>query len=246
MSTSMSTDIPGASDSMLDPIVLITHASLPVKVTVGVLVAASVWSWLVVVLKSLQLVRLRQLDAAFDASSTAASDPEDFFEIARQHIASPSARIAHSLRRRAARTSVTHLTAIARRLTGEERSRAVTLMTSLGTVGSAAPFVGLFGTVYGIMDAFARIGAQHSASLPVVAPAIGEALFSTALGLVTAIPAVVAYNALDRSIEQYVDGLESSTAEWVALAELRNTTRGLQPDTLAVRARNPAATTPRA
>ena len=73
----------------------------------------------------------------------------------------------------------------------------------LATVGSVAPFVGLFGTVWGIMNSFFQIGAQQNSSLAVVAPGISEALFATAIGLFAAIPAVIAYNRLTQSVNSY-------------------------------------------
>jgi biopolymer transport protein TolQ len=75
----------------------------------------------------------------------------------------------------------------------------------------------LFGTVYGIMDAFLRIGQAKSASLPVVAPAIGEALIATAIGLAAAIPAVVAYNALNKRIDGLMSSIEAASNGWVVL-----------------------------
>ncbi len=90
-------------------------------------------------------------------------------------------------------------------------------MPFLASVGAAAPFVGLFGTVYGIMDAFVRIGAAKNASLPVVAPAIGEALITTAIGLAAAIPAVLFYNLIDKQVSDFLAELEASAAEWIAL-----------------------------
>ena len=91
-------------------------------------------------------------------------------------------------------------------------------MPTLSSIAAAAPFVGLFGTVYGIMDAFLRIGQERSASLPVVAPAIGEALITTAIGLFAAIPAVVAYNAINKLIEDLLAEIEASSGGWIALA----------------------------
>src|SRR4051812_46571904 len=91
-------------------------------------------------------------------------------------------------------------------------------MAPLSSIASAGPFVGLFGTVYGIMDAFLRIGQEKSASLPVVAPAIGEALIATAIGLFAAIPAVVAYNAINKRVEDLLAELEACAEGWVALA----------------------------
>jgi biopolymer transport protein TolQ len=114
-------------------------------------------------------------------------------------------------------TNLERLRAAADRVIVDERQRARSLLSPLGSIASSAPFIGLFGTVYGIMDAFMRIGAAKSASLPVVAPAIGEALITTAIGLAVAIPAVVFYNAIDKRVADFVVSLEASAAEWVAL-----------------------------
>jgi biopolymer transport protein TolQ len=90
-------------------------------------------------------------------------------------------------------------------------------MSFLATVGSTAPFVGLFGTVWGIMNSFQAIAASKNTSLAVVAPGIAEALFATALGLVAAIPAVVAYNKLATDFGRYASRLEGFATEFSAI-----------------------------
>ena len=90
-------------------------------------------------------------------------------------------------------------------------------MTFLATVGSTAPFVGLFGTVWGIMNSFAAIAGSQNTSLAVVAPGIAEALFATALGLVAAIPAVVAYNTFSTDLGRYADRLDAFSSEFSAI-----------------------------
>jgi biopolymer transport protein TolQ len=90
-------------------------------------------------------------------------------------------------------------------------------MTFLATVGSTAPFVGLFGTVWGIMNSFAAIAGSQNTSLAVVAPGIAEALFATALGLVAAIPAVVAYNKFSTDLQRYADRLDAFSSEFSAI-----------------------------
>jgi biopolymer transport protein TolQ len=90
-------------------------------------------------------------------------------------------------------------------------------MNFLASVGSSAPFVGLFGTVWGIMNSFASIAAAKNTSLAVVAPGIAEALFATALGLVAAIPAVLAYNKLSGDIGRYGYRLEAFAGEFNAI-----------------------------
>ena len=90
-------------------------------------------------------------------------------------------------------------------------------MTFLATTGSTAPFIGLFGTVWGIMNSFQQIAISKNTSLAVVAPGIAEALFATALGLLAAIPAVVAYNKLNRDLNRYAGRLESFAGEFAAI-----------------------------
>ena len=102
--------------------------------------------------------------------------------------------------------------AIGREINNLERG-----MTFLASVGSTAPFIGLFGTVWGIMNSFASIAATNNTSLAVVAPGIAEALFATALGLVAAIPAVVAYNVFSNGINRYADRLEAFADEFTAI-----------------------------
>ena len=90
-------------------------------------------------------------------------------------------------------------------------------MTFLASVGSTAPFIGLFGTVWGIMNSFSSIAATNNTSLAVVAPGIAEALFATALGLVAAIPAVLAYNVFSTGLNRYADRLEAFSDEFSAI-----------------------------
>ena len=85
----------------------------------------------------------------------------------------------------------------------EESDGLASRLTFLATVGSVAPFVGLFGTVWGIMNSFFQIGAQQNSSLAVVAPGISEALFATAIGLFAAIPAVIGYNRYSQAVNSY-------------------------------------------
>src|SRR5437868_1085328 len=100
---------------------------------------------------------------------------------------------------------------------GREMERLERFMSYLATVGSTAVFVGLFGTVWGIMNSFQSIAASKNTSLAVVAPGIAEALFSTLLGLVAAIPAVIAYNKLSTDFGRYAGRLEAFSSEFSAI-----------------------------
>jgi biopolymer transport protein TolQ len=98
-----------------------------------------------------------------------------------------------------------------------EMDRLERFMIFLASVGSTAPFVGLFGTVWGIMHSFSAIAAMHNTDLAVVAPGIAEALFATAIGLVAAIPAVLAYNKLSNDLGRFAGRLEGFGSEFSAI-----------------------------
>jgi biopolymer transport protein TolQ len=199
----------------LDPIALLWHASGPVRLTVALLVFAGTGVWLIAVLKFLQTARLRSLERAFERASEGAPGGQELYAVAVQHRHSPGGRIVMTIASRSQGSTPERLRAIAERALVDERTRATSLMSTLGSIAAASPFIGLFGTVYGIMDAFIRIGQEKSASLPVVAPAIGEALITTAIGLAAAIPAVIFYNSIDKRVSQLVEEIEASVAEWV-------------------------------
>ena len=104
---------------------------------------------------------------------------------------------------------------------GREMEDLERYMPFLASVGSTAPFVGLFGTVWGIMNSFSAIAVSKNTSLAVVAPGIAEALFATALGLIAAIPAVLAYNKLSNDLGRYAGRLESFAGEFGAILSRR-------------------------
>ncbi len=106
-----------------------------------------------------------------------------------------------------------------RRATTQETQRLEKFLTFLATTGSTAPFIGLFGTVWGIMDAFRNIGQTGSASLAVVAPGISEALVATAIGLVAAIPAVVAYNHFVNKVNVLTGEMDNFSQEFLNIVE---------------------------
>jgi biopolymer transport protein TolQ len=200
----------------LDLVGLFLHAAWPVRLTIGLLIGCSLLVWIIAVLKLMQLTRLRFAERSFDKQIRTAGSLEDLFDVARTHGA-PGARVISALYLRGAGAHLDRLRAVADRAILVEGQRARALMWLLAFIAAGAPFIGLFGTVYGIMDAFIRIGAAKTASLPVVAPAIGEALITTAIGLAAAIPAVFFYNWIDRRVDDFVSELEAAAAEWAAL-----------------------------
>jgi biopolymer transport protein TolQ len=221
LATTLGADVAGAGDApvfKLDLIGLLQHAAWPVKMTIGLLVGCSLLVWIIAVLKLMQLARLRMTEHDFERRARPVGSAMELFEIAGgSRGAAPGERIVGELYARANGAPIERLRAVADRAILTESQSARALMWLLAFIAAAAPFIGLFGTVYGIMDAFIRIGAAKTASLPVVAPAIGEALITTAIGLAAAIPAVFFYNWIDKRVGDFVAELETSAAEWVAI-----------------------------
>ena len=189
--------------AMMSPIALFLNADFVVKGVIVALLLASVWSWAIIIGQWLSLGKTARDSEAFERDFVAADDVEAF---ARSHQASkvPSAQIfqaGFAEWRASTKTSPIDKDATRSRLSmvlsstiASEIDRLSDRLNVLATVGAVAPFVGLFGTVWGIMRSFSGIAAAQNTSLAVVAPGIAEALFATALGLFAAIPAVIAYN----------------------------------------------------
>jgi len=215
----------------LSPWGMFLNANMIVKFVMIGLVAASLVSWTIWLAKSLELCGAkRAARRGFEALAAA-----DDLRSARQALGasnSPvalfvSAAINEAERSNGLRTDGVKERAVALLSRVEAQAgRSMTLGTgALATIGSTAPFVGLFGTVWGIMDSFVGISKSHTTNLAVVAPGIAEALLATAIGLVAAIPAVVFYNALARSITAYRGLLSDAATE-----ALRHLSRDLDRD----------------
>jgi biopolymer transport protein TolQ len=208
----------GGRLASLDALSLIWQASWLVQVVLGILVLLSVFSWAIILYKGRELRRAAQDSEAFlevyhEGSFDAA------YEVARQLDQSPLASMfttvykeMHRLARMRGASAVTldpdHVPHLVRQIAwigSREGLRLEGRLSFLATTGSAAPFIGLFGTVIGIINAFQGIGRAGSASLAVVAPGIAEALIATAVGLFAAIPATIFYN-------QYLGRLRGITA----------------------------------
>ncbi len=209
----------------LSPIGLFLAADPVVKAIMLALLAASVWSWAIIFDRATRLGRLRREAERFEAHFWAAQSLEP--------LAEKAAKATHPLAR-VFTAGMTEWRKSARPGSDANavRARLATLMNSaierevdelsdrlniLATVGSVAPFVGLFGTVWGIMRAFTAIGATQNTSLAVVAPGIAEALFATAIGLFAAIPAVIGYNRLLHGIARFEARLRAFADEYHAL-----------------------------
>ena len=210
---------------------LFMQADIIVKAVMIMLVAASIWSWTVIFAKRSKIGALNKKARVFEDSFWSGEPLDKIYRRVKSSKPDPMLatfsagmeewksgiaaglpdreNLQAGLRQRIDRTmSVT----IGREMDALERG-----MTFLASVGSTAPFIGLFGTVWGIMNSFSAIAATNNTSLAVVAPGIAEALFATALGLVAAIPAVVAYNVFSTGLDRYAGRLEAFADEFHAI-----------------------------
>ena len=173
---------------------LILHAGLLVKAVLLVLIFLSVLSWSIIIAKYYSLTVAAKESRVFVEALETARDPKSLLDTANRLRRSPLARLFLAAYDELSHRHRDDVRKIFGRHEAREEDRLRAYLIVLATTGATAPFIGLLGTVWGIMDAFRGIGAAGSASLAVVAPAIAEALITTAAGLAVAIPAVMAYN----------------------------------------------------
>lgn len=201
----------------LDPVELFIEADIIVQAVMAGLILASVWVWTIIVSFSLRIGGLSKKSREYESEFWEQQNRESLLtKQVRKEV--PAARIAAAgideWRKSTAKQPVDRdaarqrIAAVMDSQIAEEADDLAGRLNFLATVGSVAPFVGLFGTVWGIMASFFQIGAQQSASLAVVAPGIAEALFATAIGLFAAIPAVIAYNRFGSAVDRYEAGLQ--------------------------------------
>ena len=210
---------------------LFLRAHWVVKLVMITLLLASVWTWAIILEKSFRLRRLHSRASKFEDAFWSGGSLEDLYERIGPRANDPMSTVFVAGMREWRRSSNRGLgQASPNRARLQERidrvmnvalsremERAESNMTFLASVGSTAPFIGLFGTVWGIMSSFQAIAVTKQTSLAVVAPGIAEALLATALGLVAAIPAVIAFNKLSSDIGRYGGRLEAFTDEFSAI-----------------------------
>ncbi len=215
----------------LNPLKLFLDADIVVQLVMTGLLLASIWVWTIIISFTLRMAGVKRRCAAFEEEFWKTDNFDQFVkDRGRRDI--PSARIAAAAMaewRSSMRSAKAGSTALDRDGARQRLASAMESQVSqeaddladrlnfLATVGSVAPFVGLFGTVWGIMNSFFQIGQQQNSSLAVVAPGISEALFATAIGLFAAIPAVIAYNrfshgvnALEARFQRFADKFHAS------------------------------------
>jgi biopolymer transport protein TolQ len=213
----------------LSLITLFLQADIVVKLVMVLLLFASIWVWAVVFEKITTLRRVNRLAAAFEDRFWSGGSLEDLYEQEGVRPAHPMAAVFGAAMGEWRRSSRVAGADMARGSVRDRIDRAMNVtvtremerlerwMVFLASVGSIAPFVGLFGTVWGIMHSFSAIAAMHNTNLAVVAPGIAEALFATAIGLVAAIPAVLAYNQISTSLARFASRLEGFGVEFGAI-----------------------------
>jgi biopolymer transport protein TolQ len=208
---------------------LFTQADIVVQLVMLILLLASVWVWAIIIEKTITTRRITREANAFEDAFWSGGSLDDLYTAEGADPSNPIAAVfgaAMSEWKRSVRISGVDigLTAVKERI---DRAMNVTIMREmdrlerwmifLASVGATAPFVGLFGTVWGIMHSFSAIAAMHNTDLAVVAPGIAEALFATAMGRVAAIPAVLAYNKISNDLSRFASRLEGFGSEFSAI-----------------------------
>jgi biopolymer transport protein TolQ len=199
------------SGGSISPVSLFLQADIVVRIVMAGLILASLWTWAIIIGHAIRIGRVARGNARFERDFWRSTDI-DAFHAGRGKEKLPSAAVLGAGLaewRRSTKGSIVDREGTRARLAAAMASALdseIDLLSErlniLATIGSVAPFVGLFGTVWGIMRSFAAIAGANNSSLAVVAPGIAEALFATALGLFAAIPAVIAYNRMSFGINR--------------------------------------------
>tara|TARA_B100000029_G_scaffold503344_1_gene580081 strand:- start:1719 stop:2399 length:681 start_codon:yes stop_codon:yes gene_type:complete len=212
----------GSTDFSL--IQLFLRADFIVKSVIVILIAASIYSWALIFEKYKLFKRIDKTTTSFEEKFWKSRSAESFYNTLTNREKDPVANIFQSamielIKTKSKSTSVQ--TARVARIIEISADREIKLIekhfTFLATVGSTAPFIGLFGTVWGIMNSFQSIAISRNTSLAIVAPGIAEALFATALGLLAAIPAVVAYNKFNSDSKKYSGRIENFSKRFLSI-----------------------------
>ena len=204
---------------------LVMQADPVVKGVLLILVMASIWSWTVIFDKTFRFGRLRRKARAFERAFWSGAPLDDLYRRLGREADHPMAMLfaaAMEEWRDAPRPqpgpAARHLMERVGKVMSLTLEREIELLErylgSLATIGATAPFIGLFGTVWGIMNSFQSIAMTKNTTIAVVAPGIAEALLATALGLVAAIPAVVAYNKLSADLDRYGNRVSNFAEEF--------------------------------
>ena len=223
MEADISTQAVGlASSADFSLVNLFIRADIVVKSVIILLIACSIYSWAVIIEKFRLFKKINISTEEFETKFWNSKSAETFYNNLPANLDDPMALIfkdaMQNLLKRRSKTDLNNrMTTMLE--TGIERqmSKISKGFTFLATVGSTAPFIGLFGTVWGIMNSFQSIAISRNTSLAIVAPGIAEALFATALGLLAAIPAVIAYNKFNSDSQRYFSRVDNFCKRFLSI-----------------------------
>ena len=211
-----------ASNTDFSIVKLFIRADIIVKSVIIILIASSIYSWAIIFDKYKLFKNINKSSEEFEEKFWKSKSAETFYNNLPSNVSDPMAKIFKSCMQTVvksrSRSSLTDkLPVILETNIEKEMIMIEKNYTFLATVGSTAPFIGLFGTVWGIMNSFQSIAISRNTSLAIVAPGIAEALFATALGLLAAIPAVVAYNKFNSDSKKYLQKLENFSKRFISI-----------------------------
>ena len=201
---------------------LFLRADIIVKSVIIILIAASVYSWAIIFDKYKLFKKINKTSDEFEEKFWKSKSAETFFTNLPANIDDPMAKVfritMQSVIKTRSRSNLSERLGSTLQSYIEKQMNIIEKnYTFLATVGSTAPFIGLFGTVWGIMNSFQSIAISRNTSLAIVAPGIAEALFATALGLLAAIPAVIAYNKFSSDSKKYFQKLENFSKRFISI-----------------------------
>jgi len=201
---------------------LFIRADIIVKSVIILLIASSIYSWAIIFDKYKLFKKINKSTDEFEEKFWKSRSAETFYNNLPSNINDPMANVfknsMQTIVKSRSRSSISEkLPSILETNIEKEMNAIEKNYTFLATVGSTAPFIGLFGTVWGIMNSFQSIAISRNTSLAIVAPGIAEALFATALGLLAAIPAVVAYNKFSSDSKRYLQKLENFSKRFISI-----------------------------
>ena len=211
-----------ASSTDFSLINLFIRADAIVKSVIIILIACSIYSWAVIIDKFKLFKKINQSTEEFETKFWNSKSAESFYNNLPTNVEDPMALVfkdamQNLLKKRSKTDLHDRMTTMLETGIEKQMSKISKGYTFLATVGSTAPFIGLFGTVWGIMNSFQSIAISRNTSLAIVAPGIAEALFATALGLLAAIPAVIAYNKFNNDSILYSKKLENFSKRFLTI-----------------------------
>jgi|TARA_B110001452_G_scaffold159074_1_gene132356 biopolymer transport protein TolQ len=211
-----------ASNTDFSLLQLFIRADIIVKTVIILLIASSIYSWAIIIEKIKLFKKINISSEEFEEKFWKSKSAETFYNNLPTNLEDPLALVFRSSMQAMLKTKSKHN--LHDRMTGmleinidKQMNKIEKSYTFLATVGSTAPFIGLFGTVWGIMNSFQSIAISRNTSLAIVAPGIAEALFATALGLLAAIPSVVAYNKFNSDSKKYSQKLENFSKRFLSI-----------------------------